>query len=517
LICALITQPGCARYDTERKRDAACVPVCLPPPQRFRPGVTTTPSERLPSRRSPSEETTAVKSAVETLDPTRVRLTVEVPFAELKPSLDTAYKKIAEQVTVPGFRKGKVPPRVIDQRIGRGAVLEEAINAALPDLYGQAITENKLDVVGRPEVEVTEFSDGEQLKFTAEVDVRPEFDLPEYKGVEVEVDDVEVTDENVDALRKRFGTLTGVERPVEQGDFVTIDLIATIDGEELEDGNASGVSYEVGSNNMVDGLDEAIAGKSAGDTAEFVSQLVGGSHAGEQADITVTVGAVKARELPELDDEFAQLASEFDTLEELRGDISARLTRAKRFEQGAQARDKVLESVLTKVEVPLPAKAVEAEISWRNEQLDQQIQQAGLTREGFLKLQDQDADAFAADLDKQVRDGMKAQFVLDRLADKEELSVNQAELTQHLIQRASGSGLSPDQFAKSVVDSGQVPALVGEVRRGKALQLILENAEIKDASGNAVDLSELDTPPLGEGPDTFGREPGDEHYGHEHA
>lgn len=462
-----------------------------------------------------------MKSAVETLDPTRVRLTVEVPFAELVPSLDTAYKKIAEQVTVPGFRRGKVPPRVIDQRIGRGAVLEEAINSALPDLYGQAVQENKLEVVGRPEVEVTEFADGEQLKFTAEVDVRPEFDLPEYKGVEVEVEDVAVTDEDVEeqveALRKRFGTLTGVERPVQNGDFVTLDLVATIDGEQLEDGTATGVSYEVGSESMVDGLDEAIVGKSADEEAEFVSTLVGGSHAGEQAQITVTVGAVKARELPELDDEFAQLASEFDTLEELRADVRGRLERAKKFEQGAQARDKVLETVLAQVEVPLPAKAVEAEIAWRNEQLDEQITRAGMTREGFLKLQEQDAETFAADLDKQVREGMKAQFVLDRLADKEELSVNQNELTQHLIRRASGSGLSPDQFAKQVVDSGQVPALVGEVRRGKALQLILENAQIKDASGNTVDLSELDTPALGDGPDAFGREVGDEHYGHDHA
>jgi trigger factor len=455
------------------------------------------------------------------LDPTRVRLTVEVPFAELKPSLDTAYKKIADQVTVPGFRKGKVPPRVIDQRIGRGAVLEEAINEALPDLYGKAVQENKLEVVGRPEVEVTEFADGEQLKFTAEVDVRPEFDLPDYKGVEVEVDDVEVpdsdVDEQVEALRKRFGTLTGVERAVETGDYVTLDLVATIDGETLEDGTAAGISYEVGSNNMVDGLDEAIAGKSAGESAEFVSKLVGGSHAGEEADIKVDVTAVKARELPPLDDDFAQLASEFDTLEELRDDIRARLTRAKAFEQGAQARDKVLEAVLGQTDFPLPVKAVESEIAWRNEQLDQQIKAAGLTREGFLRLQDQDAEAFAAEQEKQVRDGMKAQFVLDRLADSEELSVNQAELTQHVIQRASNSGMTPDQFAKSVADSGQISALVGEVRRGKALQLILDNAQIKDASGNTVDLSALSTPALEDGPDAFGRNPGEEHYGHEHA
>jgi len=353
------------------------------------------------------------------------------------------------------------------------------------------------------------------------VDVRPEFELPEYRGVEVEVDDVQVADadveEQVESLRKRFGTLAGVERAVEAGDFVTIDLVATIDGETLEDGTASGVSYEVGSNNMVDGLDEAILGKSAGDSAEFSSKLVGGSHAGEEAHIKVDVTAVKARELPELDDDFAQLASEFDTLEELRDDIRARLTRARTFEQGAQARDKVLETVLGEIDFPLPAKAVEAEIAWRNEQLDQQIEAAGLTREGFLRLQDQDADAFAADQEKQVREGMKAQFVLDRLADKEELSVNQAELTQHVIQRASSSGLTPDQFAKSVADSGQISALVGEVRRGKALQLILEHAQIKDASGNAVDLSQLDAPALGDGPDAFGRTPGDEHYGHEHA
>jgi len=457
-----------------------------------------------------------VKSAVETLDPTRVRLTVEVPFAELKPSLDTAYKKIADQVTVPGFRKGKVPPRVIDQRFGRGPVLEEAINSALPDLYGKAVNEAKLEVVGRPEVEVTDLTDGEALKFTAEVDVRPEFDLPEYKNLEVQVDDAEVDEEQLEeqleTLRKRFGSLVGVERPIETGDFVSLDLIASIDDEELEDGTATGVSYEVGSGNMVDGLDDAVLGKNAGDEVEFRSTLVGGSHAGDEADIKVTVGSVKTRELPELDDDFAQLASEFDTLAELRESLSTRLAKSKKFEQGAQARDKVLEAVLEQLDFPLPAKAVEAEISWRNEQLDQQIEAAGMNRDGFFKLQEQTAEEFAAELDKQVRDGMKAQFVLDRLADAEELSVNQGELTNHLIRRASGSGMSPDQFAQSVVQSGQIPALVGEVRRGKALQQILDTAVVKDVSGNVVDLTELDEAEA----DPFGRAPGDEHYGHSH-
>ena len=457
-----------------------------------------------------------MKSAVENLDPTRVRLTVEVPFAELKPSLDAAYKKIAEQVNVPGFRKGKVPPRVIDQRFGRGPVLEEAINSALPDLYGKAVNEAKLEVVGRPEVEVTDLTDGEALKFTAEVDVRPEFDLPEYKGLEVQVDDAEVGDEQIDeqieSLRKRFGSLVGVERSIEDGDFVSLDLIASIDGETLEDGTATGVSYEVGSGNMVDGLDEAVLGKNAGEEVDFRSTLVGGSHAGDEADIKVTIGSVKTRELPELDDDFAQLASEFDTLAELRESLTARLAKSKRFEQGAQARDKVLEAVLEQIDFPLPVKAVEAEISWRNEQLDQQIEGAGMTREGFFKLQDQTPEEFEAELDKQVRDGMKAQFVLDKLADAEELSVNQGELTNHLIRRASGSGMSPDQFAQSVVQSGQIPALVGEVRRGKALQQILDAAVVKDVSGNEIDLAEIAEAET----DAFGRSAGDEHFGHAH-
>jgi len=457
-----------------------------------------------------------VKSAVENLDPTRVRLTVEVPFAELKPSLDAAYKKIAEQVNVPGFRKGKVPPRVIDQRFGRGPVLEEAINSALPDLYGKAVNEAKLEVVGRPEVEVTDLTDGEALKFTAEVDVRPEFDLPEYKGLEVQVDDAEVGDEQIDeqieSLRKRFGSLVGVERSIEDGDFVSLDLIASIDGETLEDGTATGVSYEVGSGNMVDGLDEAVLGKNAGEEVDFRSTLVGGSHAGDEADIKVTIGSVKTRELPELDDDFAQLASEFDTLAELRESLTARLAKSKRFEQGAQARDKVLEAVLEQIDFPLPVKAVEAEIAWRNEQLDQQIEAAGMTRDGFFKLQDQTPEEFEAELDKQVRDGMKAQFVLDKLADAEELSVNQGELTNHLIRRASGSGMSPDQFAQSVVQSGQIPALVGEVRRGTALQQILDAAVVKDVSGNEIDLAEIAEAET----DAFGRSAGDEHFGHAH-
>ncbi|GAA1977984.1 trigger factor [Catenulispora subtropica] len=465
-----------------------------------------------------------MKSAVETLDPTRVRLTVEVPFEELKPSLDAAYKKIAEQVSIPGFRKGKVPAAVIDQRFGRGAALEEAINASLPQFYGQAVEENKIEVVGQPDVDLQELEPGQTLKFTAEVDVRPDFEVPAYEDIEVEVEDATVTDEavdeRIDLIRKRFGSLKEVEREVQDGDFVTLDLTASIDGEVLEDGTAKGMSYEVGSTQLVEGTDEAIIGKKAGETASFTSKLLGGSHAGEDATIEVTVTAVKERELPELDDEFAQLASEFDTMDEFRANVRETLERSEQFEQVASARDKVLEVLLERVDIPLPKSVVEAELAWRNEALDRQIAMGGMTREGFFKLQDKTEDEYTAELDAEVRDGVKAQFILDKLANDKEISVNEGELTNHLIQRASQAGMRPDEFAQQISQAGQIPALVGEVRRGKALNLVLEAATVKDASGNEVDVKKINEPDVeetdGENPDSHGRTPDDEHYGHKH-
>jgi trigger factor len=465
-----------------------------------------------------------VKSAVETLSPTRAKLTVEVPFEELKPSLDAAYKKIADQVTIPGFRKGKVPAAIIDQRFGRGAALEEAINSSLPGFYGQAVEENKIEIVGQPTIDLEEFNDGEILKFTAEVDVRPDFELPEFEDIEVEVEDATVADEQVDEridlIRARFGTLKDVERAVQTGDFVTLDLAASIEGEVLEDGTAKGMSYEVGSTNLIEGTDEAIVGKNAGEAATFTSKLLGGSRAGEEATIEVTVIAVKERELPELDDEFAQIASEFDTLEDFRANVRETLEKSEQFEQVAQARDKVLEVLLERVDIPLPKSVVEAELAWRNEALDRQIAMGGMTREGFFKLQEKTEEEYNAELDEEVRDGVKAQFILDKLANAREISVNEGELTNHLIQRAQQAGMRPDEFAQQISQAGQVPALVGEVRRGKALNLVLDAAKVKDESGNEVDVAAINAPDVedtdGVNPDSFGREVGDEHYGHKH-
>ncbi|GAA3853231.1 trigger factor [Streptomyces sp. NPDC003631] len=438
-----------------------------------------------------------MKSAVETLNPTRVRLTVEVPFEELKDSLDAAYKKINQQVTVKGFRKGKIPARVIDQRFGRGAVLEEAVNDALPKFYTEAVNEAELNPLGQPEVDIKELKDNEVLSFTAEVDVRPTIEIPDYSGIEVEVDAVEVTEEDIDKsveqLRDRFASTTPVERAAEDGDVVTIDLEAKVDGEVLEDGVAQGVSYTIGSGELLDGVDDAVKGLSAGEEATFASELKGGSAAGKEAEVTVKVTQVAARELPELDDEFAQLASEFDTLDELRTDSRKRLENMKQYDQATQAQERVLDKLLELVEVPVPEKLLEDEINTRKHNVEHhQLAQMGLTLDKYLEVQGKTAEEYETETREAAVKGIKTQFVLDELVNKEKLNVNQEELTEHLMRRAASSGMSPDQFAQAVVEGGQVPMLVGEVARGKALAVVVESATVKDTNGELVDLDDED-------------------------
>jgi len=421
-----------------------------------------------------------VKSAVETLNATRVKLTVEVPFEELKPSLDAAYKTIGSQIQVPGFRKGKVPARIIDQRLGRGAVLQEAVNDALPKFYGQAVEDNKVRPLGQPEVDITEVpaEAGQELKFTAEVDVRPQITLPDYEGLQVEVDAVAVDEdspqvaERMTALRERFGTLTGVERPVATGDFVSLDLTATIGDEEID--TVKGISYEVGTESMLDGLDDALAGVSAQETTSFTTALAGGDRVGEDAHVVVTVQSVKERVLPELDDDFAQLASEFDTLEELQADLVKQADRAVRFEQGAQARDKLLETLLAQVEIPVPDAVIEAEVT---EHL-----------EGEGRLEDEE---HRAEVTSSAQEALRTRFLLDAIAEKEQVSVGQQELIEYLVMTAQQYNMEPNEFAKVIDENNQIPAMVSEVARRKALATVLEKASIIDTAGNVVDLNAL--------------------------
>ena len=437
-----------------------------------------------------------MKSEVETLSPTRVKLTVEVPFDELQPSVESAYRRVGAQIRIPGFRPGKVPARIVDQRVGRGAVLEEAVSDAIPQFYGEAVEAADVRVLSQPEIEVTNFADGELLTFTAEVDVRPAIALPELTKLPVTVDDADVTDddiaEQVKVLADRFGTLTTVERPVETGDYVSIDIALTADGEPIDDGSATGLSYEVGSNNLIDGLDSALLGLAAGESAQFDTSF-GGPMVGKQGRASATVRSVRTKKLPDIDDAFAQEASEFDTLDELRADVRTRLERVKRLEQGMQARDKVLEELLEKVDVPLPERVVDSEVDGRREALDEQLGANGLTLTAYLASQDESLEEHEAHVRVDIERDMRSRFVLDAVATQQELGVAEAELSEYILRRSSRAGISPDEYARQLIDSGTVQMAVADVLRAKALAYVLEQAVVTDASGREVDLNRLDT------------------------
>ena len=418
-----------------------------------------------------------MKSAVETISPTRVKLAIEVPFEELKPYIDGAYKSLATKINIPGFRKGHVPAAMIDQRVGRAAVLDEAINSSLSPMYAAALKEQNVYVIGRPTIDITKLVDNEMFSFTAEVDVRPELKLPNFSEITLTVEDVVVSDdevaEQVDLLRKRFGTLSTVEKAIATGDFVTIDLKATIDGKEVEGGSANDISYEVGTNRMVDGLDEALAGLSAGESKRFDTQLVG-QQENEKGEVEVTVKAVKHQDLPDLNDEFAKLASEFETLAELRTDIQTRLERVKHLEQGAHARDLLVEKLIADVEIPLPANVIEDEV---NDHLE---------KEGRLE-----DDVHRKEVTEEVTKSLTQEILFDNIVSAESVSVNESELTEYLVRASQRYGMTPDQFIKEVSEAGQITTMVAEVSRAKALAGVLARVKVVTKSGKAVNLDEL--------------------------
>jgi trigger factor len=467
-----------------------------------------------------------VHATVEALGPTRVKLNVEVPFAELAPAIDTAYKRIGRQVKVQGFRPGKVPARILDQRVGRGVVLEEALNDALPKLYRAAVDEHQVPAIGQPEVDLTSFEDGAPLVFTATVDVRPDIELPPYDALAVTVDAVAVPDEEVDeqlgSLRDRFATLKTVERPARAGDFVTLDVHADDEeGNPIEGSEATGLSYEVGSDSLIAGIDEAVTGASAGDGRDVTAEIQYGEHAGRTAVFHVTVTSVKEKEVPALDDDFATTASEFDTVAELRADVRGRIERIRRLEQGVQARDRVLEALLERTTVPMPESMVAAETAWRIQRMEEQVDEAGMDMDAFLAESGQTRDELEADARSGAEQAVRAQLVLDAIGAKEELGVSEAELTDQVVRRAQRAGMGADDYAQALVRSGQLPALMAEIVRGKALALVLEGATVTDTNGAAVDLSELrddavDTSALAAAPeDHTGHDHGD-HEGHDH-
>jgi trigger factor len=421
-----------------------------------------------------------LKTVVERLTPTRVKLTIEVNPEDFKPSLDHAYEHIAETVNIPGFRKGKIPAAILDQRVGRGAILAHAINDGLDSIYRKAIEQEKLRPLGQPSADVKSTPDEKtfagDLVVEIEVEVRPEIKLPEFKGLKVTVDTIKVekfeVEAELDRLRSRFGTLITVERPAKKGDFTSIDLTASVDGVQID--QAQNISYEIGSDSLLDGIDDALDTLTAGETTTFKSKLVGGDKAGQEAEITVTLNAVKERELPAIDDAWAQMASEFDTVKELRSSIEDQIKRSKSYTQGLQARELLTEQLLTLVDVPVSEELINADV------------ERHLESEG--KASD---DPHRAEVIVESTKSFQVQMLLDAIAEAEQVKVNENELLQYLIQASQSYGMEPNEFVKVVDEQGQIPSFVAEVARRKALSVVLEAAVVTDSDGKKVDLAEF--------------------------
>jgi trigger factor len=436
-----------------------------------------------------------VKSTVEKLSPTRVRINVEVPFTELEPDFDRAFKELAKQVRLPGFRPGKAPRKLLEARVGREAMLDQVVGDAVPGRYTEAVTSSDVRPLGQPEIEITNKEYGEDLVFTAEVDVRPEIELPDLEALKITVDPIEVTDEEVDAelqsLRARFGTLTGAERAAEDGDFVSIDLSATVNGQEVPEAATEGLSHELGSGQLIEGLDEAIIGLKEGESRVFTTTLAAGERAGQEAQVTVTVKSVKERELPEPDDEFAQLASEFDTMEELRNSLVEQVRGAKRIQQAEQIRDKALEALLEQVDVPLPEKIVDAQV---NDTLHNAIHRVDHDEERFaeaLAEQGSSREEFDKDNRTNAEKAVKTQLLMDAVADKLNIQVGQNDLSERLVLMSRQYGLEPQQLLAYLQENNQLPAMFADVRRGLTVAAVVHGATVTDTDGNVIDTTEF--------------------------
>jgi trigger factor len=446
-----------------------------------------------------------VKSTVEKLSPTRVRINVEVPFTELQPDFDSAFKELARTIRMPGFRPGKVPVKLLESRIDKQAMLDQVVGEAVPARYTEAVASSDVQPLGQPEIEVTSKEYGGDLTFTAEVDVRPEIALPELSTLTFTVDPIEVSDEEVDTelqnLRARFGTLTGVERAAQDGDFVSIDLSATVDGKDVEEAKTEGLSHEIGSGNLIEGLDDAIKGLKAGESKVFTTTLVAGEHAGDEAEVTVKVVSVKERELPEPDDEFAQLASEFDTIDELRQSLADQVRQTKRIGQAEQIRDKALETLLEQVEVPLPEAIVQAQVDDTVHNAIHGLDHDEAKFEEALVAEGSTREEFDADNRSNAEKAVKTQLLMDAVADHLDIQVGQNDLTERLVLMSRQYGIEPQQLLQVLQQNNQLPAMFADVRRGLTIAAVVHGATVTDSEGNEVDTTEFfgpSTPPEAE-------------------
>ncbi|MBE1549206.1 trigger factor [Mycobacterium sp. OAS707] len=436
-----------------------------------------------------------MKSTVEKLSPTRVRINVEVPFTELQPDIDTAFKQMAKQVRMPGFRPGKVPVKLLEARVDKQEMFNQVIGEAVPARYSEAVTTSDVRPLGQPEIDITNQEYGQDLTFTAEVDVRPEIEIPELEGLKITVDPIEVTDEEVDTelqnLRARFGTLKGVERAAETGDFVSIDLSATVDGEDVPEAKTEGLSHEIGSGQLIEGLDDAIVGLKEGESRVFTTTLAAGEHLGKEAQVTVTVKSVKERELPEPDDEFAQLASEFDTIDELKASLIEQVQRVKRVQQAEQIRDKALEVLLEQTEVPLPENIVQAQVDDTLHNAIHGLEHDESKFEEALKEQGSSREEFDKDNRRNAEKAVKTQLLMDAIADKLDIQVGQNDLTERLVLMSRQYGMEPQQLLQFLQQNNQLPAMFADVRRGLTVAAVVHGATVTDTDGNVIDTTEF--------------------------
>ena len=436
-----------------------------------------------------------MKSTVEKLSPTRVRISVEVPFTELQPDIDTAFKQMAKSIRMPGFRPGKVPVKLLEQRVDKQAMFDQVVGEVVPGRYSEAVTTSEVQPIGQPEIEVTNQAYGQDLTFTAEVDVRPEIELPDLKDLKIVVDAIEVSDDEVDAelqnLRARFGTLTGVERAAEDGDFVSIDLSATVDGEDVPEAKTEGLSHEIGSGQLIEGLDDAIKGLKADESKTFTTKLVAGEHAGEDAEVTVKVNSVKVRELPEPDDEFAQLASEFDTIDELKTNLVDQVKRVKRVGQAEAIRDKALETLLEKTDVPMPDNIVQAQVDETLHNAIHGLDHDESKFEEALKEQGSSREEFDTDNRTNAERAVKTQLLMDKIADDLDIQVGQNDLTERLVLMSRQYGLEPQQLLQMLQQNNQLPAMFADVRRGLTVAAVVFGATVTDTDGTEIDTTEF--------------------------
>jgi len=431
---------------------------------------------------------------VDKLSDTRVKLTVNVPFAELDKEIDQAYSAIAQQVQIPGFRKGKAPRQLIDARFGRGAMLEQVVNDMLPSRYEQAVNENDLKVIGQPNIDIPKVEDNDFVEFTAEVDVRPEIEIPDFSKISVTVPALAVSDEDVEnelnELAERFGELKDTKRKLKTGDFAIIDIDAEVDGEKVSEVSTEGLSYRVGDDDLIKGLDTALRGMKSEEDNEFSATIESGEHKDKEATIKVHVQQTKERKLTELDDEFAQMASEFDTIEELRENTKTGLEESKKNDQAVAVRDEVLKAALAEVSFELPQSVVDEQVHAQLHQIlgEMAHDDAALTR--LLEAQGTTREEFDKESRESAEESVRTQLFLDTLADVEEPEVSQQELSDHILFTAQSYGMDPNQFIQQISSNGQIGNLFSDVRRGKALAAAICRVEAKDDEGNAVDVEQ---------------------------